>query len=206
MRRRRLTKRVPPQEGGNPARSILDSADAPPISGQAQVDFNVRFQPSVKANETGPLFTTYQVAHEPYPVWSAPTPPNLYTVICWDPDTPADKKSFLHWLVVNCSKADNSDGKVLSSWYPPSPPPTTGEHRYVLGLFNQTQPIQIPEITDRTKFNASTFAQQNGLTALAYRGFRVKAIDAPPPQEANPNTNGVLPEPILPNSSPPSEV
>ena len=203
MRRRRLTKRVPLQGGGNPARNILDAADAPAINGQAQaqVDFNVRFQPSVKANEAGPVFTTYQVAHEPYPVWSAPTPPNLYTVICWDPDVPVDKKSFLHWLVVNCSKADNSDGKVLATWYPPSPPPTTGEHRYVLGLFNQTQAIEIPEITDRTKFNATTFAQQNKLIPLAYRGFRVKANDSPPPAEANPNTNGVLPEPVLPNSA-----
>jgi phosphatidylethanolamine-binding protein (PEBP) family uncharacterized protein len=171
---------------------MLDGADAPPINGQTQIDFNVRFQPSVKANEAGPVFTTYQVAHEPYPVWSAPTPPNMYTVICWDPDV-SDKKSFLHWLVANCSGSDNSEGTVLAKWYPPSPPPTTGQHRYILGLFNQTQPLTIPEITERTNFNATTFAQQNGLTPVAYRGFRVKASDAAPPAEANPNTNGQLP-------------
>jgi hypothetical protein len=199
VRRRRLTKRVK-QQGGNPIRTILDGSDAPPITGNTQVEFNVRFQPSLKANEAGPLFTPYQVAHQPYPVWSAPVAPNMYTIICWDPDVPQERKSFLHWLIVNCSKADNSDGLVLANWYPPSPPPTTGEHRYVIGLFNQTKPLTKPPITERTKFNATTFAVENGLTPVAYRGFRVKASDFTPPSGANPNTGGVIPDPVMPSA------
>jgi len=184
QRKHKRSKRRTFRQGGGGPKPLLEGADAPPITNPTPVDFNARFQPSVKVREDGPTFTTYQTAHEPYPVWSAPTPPTMYAIICWDPD--ATKKSFLHWLVVNCASTDNSDGKVLASWAPPSPPPGTGEHRYVLGLFKQAGPISIPEITDRTNFHPTNFATQNGLTPLAYRGFRVKAADTPPPPQANP--------------------
>lgn len=180
------------QRGGN--RGLLDNADAPQIAQGSQVDFNVRFQPTVKANEQGPTFTTFQTAHEPYPVWTAPTPPTMYTIICWDPDAP--KKSFLHWLIINCAAADNAEGKVINSWAPPSPPPGTGEHRYIIGLFKQNAPINVPEITDRTGFNPTTFATQYGVTPLAYKGFRVKAADGPPP--APPPPSSVMPPPNAP--------
>ena len=178
-----------PMHGGSPLlRPLLDGSDAPPITDQARIDFNVRFQPTVKAREDGPTFTTYQTAHEPYPVWSTPTPPTQYAIICWDPD--AQKKSFLHWLVINCTTADNSDGKVICSWHPPSPPPGTGEHRYIIGLFKQGGPIQVPDISDRAGFNPTSFATQHNIQAVAYRGFRVVATAAPPP---NSNPNGAAP-------------
>jgi hypothetical protein len=198
QRKQKRAKRRTFRQGGGGSKPLLEGADAPVISNPIPVDFNARFQPSVKVREDGPTFTIYQTAHEPYPVWSAPTPPTMYAVICWDPD--ATTKSFLHWLIVNCTKTDNTDGKVLASWSPPSPPPGTGEHRYVLGLFKQSGPITIPEIIDRTNFNATNFASKNGLTALAYRGFRVISASAPPPPQANPppqvtqpNTNQVSP-------------
>jgi len=164
----------------------LDHADAPAITNPEPIDFNVRFQPTVKANEQGPKFSTYQTAHEPYPVWTAPKPPTTYTIVCWDPDV-KEGKSFLHWLVVNCSGSDNADGKVIASWYPPSPPPGTGEHRYVIGLMKQEKPIDIPEITDRMSFNPMEFAQKHALSPMAYRGFRVETPpifvpDPPAPQ------------------------
>ena len=179
QRRNRKTFR---QAGGN--KPLIDGADGPATTGPP-LDFNVRFQPSVKAREDGPVFTIYQVAHEPYPVWTAPTPPTMYTILCWDPD--AVKKSFLHWLIVNCTTADNSDGKVLASWSAPSPPPGTGQHRYIFGLFSQQAPIKIAEITDRTNFNPTTFATQHGLIAKAYRGFRINSAESAPPAQANPN-------------------
>ena len=216
MRQRRLTRRTKQKkqkrlrrktvrQGGGGLKPLLEAADAPPITNQAQVDFNVRFQPSLKAREDGPTFTTYQTAHEPYPVWSAPTPPTMYSIICWDPDAP--KKSFLHWLIVNCTTADNSDGVVVASWSPPSPPPGTGEHRYVLGLFKHENKIITPEIVDRTGFNPTTFASQNGLTPVAYRGFRVKAADAPPPPQANPTpSSSAISIPPIQNNVPPAPV
>jgi phosphatidylethanolamine-binding protein (PEBP) family uncharacterized protein len=196
---KRLRRKTFRQRGGY--RGLLDNADAPPIGQATPIDFNVRFQPTIKAREDGPTFTTYQTAHEPYPVWTAPTPPTMYTILCWDPDVP--KKSFLHWMIVNCATADNSDGKVVASWTPPSPPPGTGEHRYIIGLFKQNGPVNVEEIVDRTGFNPTTFSTQHNLSALAYKGFRVKSADGPAPVAHMTATHSVLPPLHLPRLSPP---
>lgn len=196
----RKTKRV--QRGGNPGGNLLDNADGPDLTPVGNLDFNVRFQPTVKANEQGPKLTTYQTAHEPYPVWTPPTPPAKYTIMCWDPDVP-EGKSFLHWLVVNCPGSDPSDGKVIASWHPPSPPPGSGPHRYIIGLLKQTNDLSIPEITNRLNFNPKNFASENGLVAIAYRGFRVEtpALFVPEgtPQAAPPQAAPLPPpQPALP--------
>jgi hypothetical protein len=195
--RRRFTQRG----GGGLGKPLLDGADAPPINTPSNIDFNARFQPTLKCGMYGPLFTIYQTAHEPYAVWTPPTPPAMYTIMCWDPDVPQGK-SFLHWMVTNCSGVDVSGGKIVAGWVPPAPPPGTGEHRYVIGLFNQTGPIQVGEITDRTNFNATTFSAKNSITPVSYIGFRVVAADKPPAGGALTNSvNTVLP---LPPSAPPS--
>jgi phosphatidylethanolamine-binding protein (PEBP) family uncharacterized protein len=177
---RRPTRRT--QRGGGQV-GLLDHADAPATT-VTGVDFIVRFQPTVKATEFGPTFTTYQTAHEPYPVWTAPTPPAKYLVVCWDPDV-KEGKAFLHWLVINCG-ADIAEGKVIASWYPPSPPPGSGAHRYIIGLMQQKEDIDMQEITDRTNFNPMNFAQTHSLAPVAYRGFRVEtpAIFVPEPPAA----------------------
>jgi len=187
--RPRTTRRK--QRGGQ--RGLLDSSDAPATI-QNTVDFNVRFQPTVKLEQHGPTYTIYQTAHQPYPVWTPPTPPHLYTVISWDPDVPSGK-SFLHWMITNCSGSDNESGKIVASWTPPSPPPGTGEHRYIVGLFQQEGPITIPDITDRTNFNATTFATTHKLSPLAYKGFRVNAAEGkpPPPPPAETPPGNVVP-------------
>lgn len=170
-RAQRKTKRI--QRGGNPLAGLLLNADAPELVPTEGLDFNVRFQPTVKASEQGPKFTTYQTAHEPYPVWTAPTPPHKYTILCWDPDV-KEGKSFLHWLVINCSGTDPSSGIVKGGWQAPSPPPGTGEHRYILGLLRQPKDIDIPDVTERSHFHPINFANTHGLSAVAYRGFRVE--------------------------------
>ena len=199
-RKHRQTHRL--QRGGG-GQGLLDHADAPAVSNQGNIDFNVRFQPTVKANEFGPKFTTYQTAHEPYPVWTPPTPPAKYLIVCWDPDV-KEGKSFLHWLVINCSGTDNSDGTVIASWYPPSPPPGTGEHRYIVGLMRQEGNLQMEEITDRKNFNPMNFAQKHKLSPVAYRGFRVDTppifVPDPPAQEAGQQPEKPLPP--LPVSQP----
>ena len=189
--RRRHTRRI--QSGGNSGPGLLDHADAPAVTNQDPIDFNVRFQPTLKAQEHGPKFSTYQTAHEPYPVWTAPKPPNKYLIVCWDPDV-KEGKSFVHWLVINCSGTDNSDGKVVASWYPPSPPPGTGQHRYVIGLMKQPGDIDMPEMTDRLNFNATQFAQKYNLSPIAYRGFRVETppIFVPEQPVQSPETSQAL--------------
>jgi len=195
-RRSRHTRRV--QRGGNQDPGLLDHADAPAITVNEPIDFNVRFQPTVKANEHGPSFSTYQTAHEPYPVWTVPAPPTKYMIVCWDPDV-KEGKSFLHWLVINCSGADNSDGKVIASWYPPAPPPGTGKHRYILGLMKQSGDLQMDEITDRQNFNPTDFAQKHNLSPIAYRGFRVETppifVPDPPAPEVKPIEQKPPPQP-----------
>ena len=186
-RRHRETRRL--QRGGNVGQGLLDHADAPAVTVTENIDFNARFQPTVKANEIGPKFSTYQTAHEPYPVWTPPTPPAKHLIVCWDPDV-KEGKSFLHWLVINCSGSDNSNGTVIASWYPPSPPPGTGEHRYIIGLMKQEGNLQMEEITDRKNFNPMEFAQKHKLSPMAYRGFRVETppifVPDPPSAEVKP--------------------
>lgn len=213
-RKSRHTRRV--QRGGNQEPGLLDHADAPAVVHQGSIDFNVRFQPTVKANEQGPSFSTYQTAHEPYPVWTAPTPPTKYLIVCWDPDV-KEGKSFLHWLVINCSGSDNSDGTVIASWYPPSPPPGTGKHRYVIGLMKQERDLQMEEITDRTHFNPTEFAQKNTLSPIAYRGFRVETppifvpdppapeLQKPPPPPPTPQPQQAGQQAVTPPPPPPSQ-
>jgi hypothetical protein len=119
-------------------------------------------------------------------------------IVCWDPDV-KEGKSFLHWLVINCSGADNSDGKVIASWYPPAPPPGTGKHRYILGLMKQSGDLQMDEITDRQNFNPTDFAQKHNLSPIAYRGFRVETppifVPDPPAPEVKPIEQKPPPQP-----------
>ena len=206
--KRRTTRRLSVQRGGN-GRNILDGSDAPMLVTGTPIDFNVRFQPTVVTNINGPTLTPYQTAHEPYAVWTAPTPPNMYTIICWDPDAP--NKSYLHWLVANCPGENASGGKEVSAWKGPDPPYGSGEHRYVIGLFSQTKEIEAPLIENRSGFNATTFATTHGLTAVAYKGFRVMPTTTPPAtnnaqqQEQQQQTAQMIPPPPPPQIPPPPQ-
>jgi phosphatidylethanolamine-binding protein (PEBP) family uncharacterized protein len=62
----------------------------------------------------------------------------LYTLIMYDPD--AINGTFIHWLVVNI-KDDTNNGKIILSYKGPSPPPKTGEHRYIFELYEQDKRI-----------------------------------------------------------------
>lgn len=209
--KRRTTRRLSVQRGGN-GRNILDGSDAPMLATAAPIDFNVRFQPTVVTNINGPTLTPYQTAHEPFAVWTPPTPPNMYTIICWDPDAP--NKSYLHWLVVNCAGENTTGGKEVAAWKGPDPPYGTGEHRYVIGLFSQTKEIEAPPIEDRSAFNPTVFATTHGLTAVAYKGFRVMPPTTPPAnnnaqQQPQQSQNIPLPPqtqlPLPPQAPPPSQ-
>jgi len=161
--------------GGDVTTDLLNNADAPNVNVGTIMDFVVKFQPTIKADTAGNMLTVYQTAHEPHCIWM--NDKSLYTVICWDPDVPVNK-SFLHWLVVDCSGGDATAGNVLSSWIAPSPPPGSGVHRYIIALFKQAGPSNGMNVVDRTNFNAGIYAQQNNLTPMSYRGFRIEATKA----------------------------
>ena len=165
--KRRRTRRA--QRGGN--MPLLDNSDSVPITVPSSVEFNVRFMPSLKATEEAPVLTFYEAQPEPHVTWTAPPPNILYTLLCWDPDAP--EKSWLHWLIINCSGTDTTTGTVVTKWFPPSPP--TGQHRYIFGLFQQAGPITMNPMDSKGGFNPSTFATQHSLTPLKYKGIRVNA-------------------------------
>lgn len=171
--------------GGDPKADFLENSDAPLVTPGTLVDFIVKFQPSLPADANGPMRTVYETAHSPQ--CTLPNDSHMYTIICWDPDIQVGK-SFLHWLVVNCT-GDQDSGKALSSWMAPSPPPGSGVHRYIIGLFKQNAQSNGEPIIDRVNFNATTYATQNNLTPMSYKGFRIQAPEGPKPVTPPPQAN-----------------
>ena len=169
--RRSKTRRQRKQRGGE--LGLLDNADGIPIVNEKQMTFNVKWQPTIKAAIFGPLFTVEQTRPEPQVAWTAPPPSIMYTLIVWDPDAAA--KSWLHWLVVNCTGTNPSTGNEMAGWYPPNPPAGSGQHRYVFGLFQQAAMVNLPSISNRAGFNVASFGSLAGLTPLVYTGVRISS-------------------------------
>jgi phosphatidylethanolamine-binding protein (PEBP) family uncharacterized protein len=176
------------QNGGEPQAEFLQNSDAPLVTPGTIIDFVVKFTPSISAEATGPKRTVYETAHSPQ--CTLPNDSHMYSIICWDPDIQVGK-SFLHWLVVNC-KGDQDSGKTLCSWMGPSPPPGSGMHRYIIGLFKQNVAINAESIVDRTNFNATTYATQNNITPMSYKGFRVQSPEGPKPVTPPPQANNQI--------------
>ena len=99
-------------------------------------------------------------------------PDKLYTIIIWDPDAP-HRPSFLHWLVTNIPGGDISRGRVIQPYTPPSPPAGSGEHRYYVGLYEQSQRISVGKVA-QTGFDMKTFTSKYGLIKKGVKMVRVK--------------------------------
>lgn len=109
---------------------------------------------------------------EPTVTWSAPPPDAYVTLVCHDPDATA--KSWLHWLVVNCTGTDPNSGDTRVEWAPPTPPPGTGVHHYILQTYTHT--YKIPPFTlERGYFNPAEFAKTNRLSPLSQTSFTCAA-------------------------------
>jgi phosphatidylethanolamine-binding protein (PEBP) family uncharacterized protein len=161
-RRRRRTS----QKGGSTA--VLQGADAPPLSSSSP-------KPTLQVAAAGPnapFQVEATVQAQPQASWTAPPSETYYTFIAWDPDAPA--KSWLHWLVTNSTGSAPSTGEEVVTWSPPTPPPGTGPHRYIFGLFSHENPIEVSPAPARGNFTPSVFATEHQLTFVAYQAFRVK--------------------------------
>lgn len=172
----RKTRRRRVQRGGNaPIVGLLDNADGVPIVNQQPIEFHVKFGPasSKSASEFGHDLTIEQAQPEPHAYWTAPPKDIKYTLVCWDPD--AQAKSWLHWLVMDCAGTDPTTGKIVVDWFPPTPPRGSGLHRYIFALFQQTQPITLPQMKSEGGFNMAAFAEQNKLSPVIYKGVRINA-------------------------------
>ncbi|XP_008848924.1 phosphatidylethanolamine-binding protein 4, partial [Nannospalax galili] len=76
-----------------------------------------------------------------------------YLLVMVDPDAPSRQapraKYWRHWVVSNIQGADlksgNIKGQIITAYQPPTPPPTTGLHRYQFFIYLQGGiPISIP--------------------------------------------------------------
>jgi len=171
--RRRRQKRSRRQRGGNII-GLLDNADGVPIENAQPMDFMVKFGPDAAktASDYGNSINVAESKPEPHVFWKVVSPQILYTIICWDPD--AAQKSWLHWLIANCSNGSTDDGVVVVDWTPPSPPKGSGLHRYIFGLFQQAGQLTLTA-PPHAGFHVANFATQHSLTPIAYKGMRINA-------------------------------
>jgi len=102
----------------------------------------------------------------------------LYTLAMVDPDAPSREnpkvREWRHWVVVNIPGKDVSQGDVLSSYAPPTPPKGTGLHRYVFVLYEQQDTLNIDPLDDnaRGKWRLREFAKKHHIgTPVALNFF-----------------------------------
>ncbi|KAI8144157.1 phosphatidylethanolamine-binding protein [Fennellomyces sp. T-0311] len=127
----------------------------------------------IKQLKMGMSMTAEDTQKAPH-VWFSKTSEKLqYTLMLLDPDA-GESSPFLHWAVVNidnqkpASDVDNPEHQY-ATYIPPSPPPGTGAHRYVFGVFEQSQLNQTFTPTrqeSREQFDIDAFAKQNGLNLV----------------------------------------
>ena len=68
---------------------------------------------------------------------------NIYTLIMYDPD--AINVTHIHWIVSDIKENNIKNGKVLTPYKGPAPPPKTGKHRYIFELYLQGNNLNISE-------------------------------------------------------------
>ena len=109
----------------------------------------------------------------PTTLWEAPEDGSLRTLLAHDPDATAP--SWIHWLVINSNGKNTNSGQEVMSWAPPSPPPGTGEHRYMFTLYSHTYPIHMATPSQRGNFDVAEFEKIYGLKKLTSTYFKASA-------------------------------
>ncbi|KAH7719639.1 phosphatidylethanolamine-binding protein [Aphelenchoides avenae] len=107
----------------------------------------------------------------------------FYTFMMVDPDAPSPTdptaRCWVHWLIYNVPMSVVNEGAVIQAYNPPTPPPGSGYHRYVLMAFEQSAGWirQKPSYSGISGFNVTDFAKQNGLKMPPVAGnfFQAKA-------------------------------
>jgi hypothetical protein len=175
--RRRLTRRHLCRKN-HKRRAMLGRSCGSGGGTPAALPFSVRWGPLQAAPAAPPLLEAAALSQQPAVTLPAGGP---YTLIAWDPDAP--QASWLHWLVVNIpgggAYVSGPQGSTLVPWAPPTPPPGTGTHRYIFGLFLQPGPLDSAAVAatalTRPFFNPSRFAEQHGLRQVDDKRIAVSA-------------------------------
>lgn len=95
-----------------------------------------------------------------------------YTLLMWDPD--AINPSYIHMLVINIPHKQTKYGKTVLPYTPPAPPPGTGTHRYITGVFKQERHISMRPFK-RDNFDVQSFVQEYDLSLIEHSMFKMKS-------------------------------
>uniref|UniRef100_A0A0P4WPH1 Phosphatidylethanolamine-binding protein n=1 Tax=Scylla olivacea TaxID=85551 RepID=A0A0P4WPH1_SCYOL len=134
--------------------------------------------------ECGTVVTPTEAKDVPHLSWPVEEGA-LYTLCMTDPDAPSreDPKfgEWQHWLVVNISGNDVSNGDTLSQYVGPGPPRGTGLHRYVFVVYRQNGRLTCDEprvpntsASPRRCFKIHKFAEKYNLELVAGNFFQAK--------------------------------
>ena len=72
---------------------------------------------------------------------------DLYTLILFDPD--AVGGTHIHLSIINITNNDIKTGNIIIPYKGPAPPPGTGKHRYIFGLYKQDREIFSEPLNER---------------------------------------------------------
>lgn len=97
-----------------------------------------------------------------------PEPGKYYTLAIYDIDAPRGEahysSPFIHLLVTNIPGSDIGSGEVSASFMLPSPLRGSGEHRYVIDLYQQTITVkEEPVAAHRRRFRFEDFVARHRL-------------------------------------------
>ena len=101
----------------------------------------------------------------------------IYSVIIYDIYAPSVENPinspYLHYLKVNINGDHDQNGKIISNYKPPSPPPNSGNHKYIIDIYVQKNTIKMDAIANRPKFNLESFVLKNNLKLFERFDFYV---------------------------------
>lgn len=101
-------------------------------------------------------------------------PESTFSIVMIDPDNLSRKNpsvaEWLHWLVVNIPASNILEGinggQHQQPYGSPAPQPRSGDHRYVIVLFeHQGRRLQVPKLQTRAKFSLKQFMEKHQLGA-----------------------------------------
>jgi phosphatidylethanolamine-binding protein (PEBP) family uncharacterized protein len=107
-------------------------------------------------------------------------PESTFSLIMIDPDNLSRKNpsvaEWLHWLVVNIPASNILEGinggQHQQPYGSPAPGPRTGEHRYLIVLFeHQGRRLQVQKFNTRAKFSLKAFMEKHKLDAPIAANF-----------------------------------
>nr|CAD2186601.1 unnamed protein product [Meloidogyne enterolobii] len=99
-------------------------------------------------------------------------PESTFSIVMIDPDNLSRKNpsvaEWLHWLVANIPASNILEGinggQHQQPYGSPAPQPRTGDHRYIIVLFeHQGRRLQVPKYNTRAKFSLKKFMEKHQL-------------------------------------------